>query len=68
MAVNQRIVNDTALSISRKVLGVIRRCLRDEEAGDAFKEFFEIAKAEVAKALAASAHQQERLRPLEGRP
>lgn len=62
----ERLKNEAALAIARKALAVIRPCLRDEEAGEAFREFFDAAKEELARFAEAMERQRRRLNPAGG--
>ena len=63
---NVRLINEAALSIARKALGVVRPLLMDMEAGDAFKEFFDIATKELRHYAAEAERMERRLRPAGG--
>lgn len=61
-----RLKNEAALAIARKALEVVRPCLRPEEAGEAFREFYELAQCELDRFMEAADRQRKMLDPLGG--
>jgi hypothetical protein len=65
---NERMTNEAAMAVARRCLAVVRGLLRDEEAGDCFREFHDIAKQEVQKFAAEAERHRRRMNPTEAGP
>jgi hypothetical protein len=60
---NQRLINEVAESMSRVLLDAVKDCLREEEWGDAQREFYLICKKGIESYEIHNRHLLHRLNP-----
>jgi hypothetical protein len=64
---SDRLIHDAAFDLSRKLVEVIRPCIRDEEVREAAAEFYGLAKECLRKYADAVESERRMMHPLDGR-
>ncbi len=63
---NRRLINETAFTMTRALLGMIAHNFREEEHRDIFEEFFNVCKAGLEAHCLQDARMQHHLHPTGG--
>lgn len=65
---NQRLVNEHALALARRLVAIVSPCLREEEQAECLAEFVPVCREGIEAYVKAVERMENRLRPVEKGP